>query len=286
MANEFLNWLLGVAASIGITGIIGCVWRDSIGRFMIKSVEHRFDKKLEKYKAEIRENEKELEHMREYLSSVRSGRDSFLQMRKFRSAESLIKARRFLNEFNMAVTFMQMFKIEALFESIDDPKIQSLIDSLVKPLNLDEKSSEYRKFDLDTPRLYLSDKTMRIFDIYSGIIMLSVGMLKMLETKNKEASGVITCDNVVKNIVDLLPNAKEGFEKHGDSFIFQFHDYFRRELLNEIKSELTGASNMARDTELAAELALGVRNAEIKLKDAIAQHHIPDTLINTDAKMV
>ncbi|EPB5912690.1 hypothetical protein ACRQPR_000893 [Citrobacter amalonaticus] len=286
MANDFLNWLLGVAASIGITGIIGCVWRDSIGRFMTKSVEHRFDKKLESYKSEIRENEKELEHMREYLSSVRSGRDSYLQMRKFKSAENLIKARRFLNEFSMAVIFMKMFKIEALFENIDDPKIQGLIDSLVKPLNLDEKSSEYRKFDLDTPRLYLSDKTMRFFDIYSGIIMISVGMLKMLETKNKEASGIITCNNVVENIIDLLPSAKEDFEKYGDSFIFQLHDYFRRELLNEIKSDLTGASNLDRDTDLAAELALGVRNAEIKLKDAIAQHHIPDDLINTDANMV
>lgn len=286
MGNEIINWLVDVAASISITALIGYICRNPISRFMTKAVEHRFDKKLEEYKSEIRGNEKELAQMRDYLSSVRSGRDSFLQMRKFKSAESLIKARRFLNEFNMAVSFMQMFKIEALFENIDDHKIQSLIDSLVKPLNLDDKASEYRKFDLDTPRLYLSDKTMRVFDIYSGIIMISVGKLKMLETKNKEASGIITCNNLIENIIDLLPNTKASFDKHGDSFIFQMHDYFRRELLNEIKNELTGDSNMARDTALAAELALGVRNAQIKLKDAIAHHHIPDALINTDAQMV
>ncbi|EMK2611566.1 hypothetical protein V8U19_002312 [Citrobacter freundii] len=286
MWSDFLNWMGVVTASVSITAIIGYLWRDSLGRFMTKSVEHRFDKKLEKYKSEIKESEKELEQMREYLSSVRSGRDSLLQMKKIESAENLIKARRCLNDFYLAVSYMQMFNIEAFYENIEDSKIQNVIDALIKPLNLDDKAAEYKKFDLDTPRLYLSDRTMKIFDVYSGIVMVSVSTLRMLEMKDKDASGIVSYKNIIKNIIELLPHTKEGFEEHGDSFIFQFHNYFRRELLTEIKNELTGDKNMTRDTELAAELAIGLRKAQNKVKETIAQYNIPDVLINTDAKMV
>lgn len=281
MDNEILKWIGGVAASVSITGIIGYLWRDSLGRFMTKSVEHRFDRKLEKYKSEIKESEKELEQMREYLSSARAGRDSLLQMKKFESAENLIKARRCLNGFHLAVTYMQMLKVDALFEKINDPKVQGVIDALIKPLKLEETTIEYKKYDLDTPRLYLSDRTMKFFDAYSGIVMVSVSTLKMLELKNKDASGIVSGKNTVKNIIDLLPNSKEGFEKHGDSFMFQFHDYFRNELLTEIKNELTG-NNMARDTDSAAELALGLRKAKNKVKETIELYDIPKNLINTD----
>ncbi|EHM8971721.1 hypothetical protein KG826_003383 [Escherichia coli] len=82
MWNDFTNWLVGVMASVSITGIIGYIWRDSFGRFMTKSVEHRFDKKLEKYKSEIKEGEKVIEQIRDYLSASRSGRDSLLLAKK------------------------------------------------------------------------------------------------------------------------------------------------------------------------------------------------------------
>ncbi|HCM7226111.1 TPA: hypothetical protein N3282_001448 [Klebsiella aerogenes] len=285
MGNDLLSWFGGVIASISITGIIGYLCRDSLGRFMTKTVEHRFDKKLEKYKSDIKENEKELEQMRGYLSSVSSGRDSLIQIKRFESAEVLIKARSFLNEFHLAVTYMQMFKVSEIFENIDDLKIQNAMDALIKPLNLDEKTTEYKKFDIDTTRLYLSDKTMKVFDIYSGIIMVSVATLKMLELKDKDASNIISAKKVVNNILDLLPSSKKGFEEYGDSFIFQFHDHFRRELLTEIKNEITGERNMTRDTELAAELALGLRNARDKVKEAIARYNIPDDLFNSETKI-
>ncbi|EQB7865712.1 hypothetical protein ACYUAC_001245 [Citrobacter amalonaticus] len=286
MGNEFLNWLGGVAASIGVTGTIGYLCRGSLSRFMTKSVEHRFDKKLEKYKAEIKESEKEVEQMRNYLSSVRYGRDSLLQRKKIESAERLIKARRMLDEFNMVVIYMQMFKLEAFFENMNDPKIQNVIDVIIKPLDLKNKTEEYKKLDRDTPRLYLSDKTMKVFDAYSGIIMLGVSKLIMLETKDENASGFVSSDSTIKQIIELLPHTKESFDKYGDSFIFQLHDYFRRELLTEIKNELTGDNTMARDTELAADLAIGLRNAQVRVKETIEQLNIPDELIKNDAKMV
>lgn len=285
MWNDFTNWLVGVMASVSITGIIGYIWRDSFGRFMTKSVEHRFDKKLEKYKSEIKEGEKVIEQIRDYLSASRSGRDSLLLAKKIEAAESLIRVRKFLDEFNMAIFYMQMFKIDALFESVDDPKIQNLIDVIIKPLKIDEKAEEYRKLDQDTPRLYLSDKTMKIFDVYSDIIMVGASKLRMLETKIQNTSDIVTSDKVINRILELLPNAKEGFEKHGDSFMFQFHGHFRRELLMELKNELDEDNNMVKDTNSAVELAMGIRSVKVRVQETIEQYNIPDALINTEAKV-
>ena len=197
----------------------------------------------------------------------------------------MIRIRKFLDEFNMAIFYMQMFKIDALFESVDDPKIQNLIDVIIKPLKIDEKAEEYRKLDQDTPRLYLSDKTMKIFDVYSDIIMVGVSKLRMLETKIQNTSDIVTSDKVINRILELLPNAKEGFEKHGDSFMCQFHGHFRRELLMELKNELDENNNMVKDTNSAVELAMGIRSVKVRVQETIEQYNIPDTLINTEAKV-
>ncbi|MGQ2952094.1 MAG: hypothetical protein ACT6RN_20990 [Agrobacterium sp.] len=60
MSAEFWKWLFGVIASSGLMGAIAFFMRESLSKFLTKTIELRFDKKIEKFKAEMRDNEAEL----------------------------------------------------------------------------------------------------------------------------------------------------------------------------------------------------------------------------------
>lgn len=88
--------------------------RDTLSKLLTKSVEHNFEKKLEKFKSDIRESERELEQMRNYLASTRSSRNSVLQAKKFEAAENLMRIRQFLGGFTIVAQYMQILKINEL----------------------------------------------------------------------------------------------------------------------------------------------------------------------------
>ena len=280
MDNEFLKWSIGVLASSGIIGGVGILFRDTLGRFMGKAIEHKFEKKIEEFKSEVREGEKELEQMRAYISSARSGRDSLLQEKRFEAAENLIKIRQYLYSFNMVIVYMKM-----LSKNINDHKVKAFIDAIIQPLKLDEKFEEYKKFDVDTPTLYLSDRAIKAFQIHQGIIMVGAAKLKMLSVAVENTPEFINGDSLIAQIVDYIPSSESGFKKFGFTYVFQWHEYFREELLKEIRKDLNVDGNIKRDAESAAMLAIGARDAQQKVKESIKQYGLSDDLLNHEMKI-
>ncbi|CAH3819795.1 Uncharacterised protein [Enterobacter cloacae] len=280
--NDIIKWVLGVITSVGFLSGIGYLMRDTIGRYFSKAVEHKFEKKIEKFKADIRESEKELEQIRGYIYSARSGRDSIIQSKKFEAAENLIKIRQYLYGFNLVCRYLQMIKVEELYNKSDDANVKSFIHAIVSPLNLDAKFEEYNKFDKDTPKLYLSEKTIKTFEIFEGINMTGAAALKMLEFSSVTKSNLITAESLVKKIVELVPWSKELFEKHGENYVYYWNDYFYYELLKEIRNDLSGDGNMIKDTERAAKLALDFRETQSKLQESLNKFGLSTDLVRTD----
>lgn len=280
--NDILKWVLGVITSVGFLSGLGYLLRDTIGRYFSKAVEHRFEKKMEKFKADIRESEKELEQIRGYIYSARSGRDSIIQSKKFEAAENLIKIRQYLYGFNLVCRYLQMIRIDDLYKKSDDENVKSFIHAIVSPLNLDAKFEEYNKFDKDTPKLYLSEKTIKTFEVFEGINMTGAATLKMLEFSSVTQSNLITAESIVKKIVELAPWSNDLFEKHGESYVYYWNEYFYNELLKEIRNDLSGDGNMIKDTEQAAKLAFDFRETQLKLQESLSKFGLPTDLVRTD----
>ncbi|EHK4357255.1 hypothetical protein JHL09_002424 [Salmonella enterica] len=286
MTNEIIRWLLNVVTSVGFVGAVCYLMRDTLGRYFSKSVEHRFDRKIEKFKADIRESEKELEQIRGYIYSARSGRDLVVQSKKFEAAENLIKIRQYLYGFNLACRYLQMIKVEELFKQSDDVKVRDFMNAIVTPLNLDEKFEGYNKFDKDTPKLYLSEKTIQTFEVYEGINMTAAATLKMLEFSSFTKSNLITSDSLVKKVIELVPWSKDLFDKHGNSYIYYWGDYFYNELLKEIRNDLTGDGNLEKDTEQAAKLALDFRETQSKLRASLDKYGLSEEFVRTSDEQI
>lgn len=64
MHSELFKWFVSVVTSTAFLSTVGYFLRDSIGKYFTKSIEHNFETKIEKFKSEMREGEKELEQIR------------------------------------------------------------------------------------------------------------------------------------------------------------------------------------------------------------------------------
>ncbi|WP_454777120.1 hypothetical protein [Klebsiella oxytoca] len=269
MANEVLKWCLSVVASAGFIGGIGFIARESLVKLLTKSIEHKFETELEKFKSDIREGEKELEQIRSYISSLRTSRDSVLQSKKFESAENLIAIRKFLSSFTMAVQYMQMLKVDEIIKMGDDQNLNNFMEVITKPLNINQKLEEYSKFNKDVMKLYLNDNTIKAFEIYETIMIYALISLQLLSIPMSRNYNILKDGSLSKKIIEVIPSSKEGFDKFGESYIYYWHDYFYVDVLKKLREELIGEVNMNNDTKSAERLALDFKKAQVNIQKSL-----------------
>lgn len=277
--TEFLKWVLGVVTSTGFLAFVAYLMRETLSKFFTKSVEHKFEKKLEIFKANIRDGEKELEQIRTFIVSSRRERDSILQSKRLEAAEVLMHLRQKLSQFTVMVEYLKLLKIDELIKSINEPKVIEFLNILIKPFNIDENLKILGGIDRTLPRLYLSDKSLKVFDAYESIIMHSVTVMKILSI-SLEPGKLLNTDSISKVIIELAPQSKAGFEQFGEGYALYWATHFYNETLQELRSELFGTAKMNNDTESAETSALDVRRAQINLRQSLQAAGLSETLLN------
>lgn len=286
MLSDFWSWLLSVAVSTGLIGAIAYFLRDALGGFFAKAIEHRFERKLEKFKSDIRNNEKELEQIRSFLVSSRRERDSAIQSRRLEAAEMLLRARHALAQLSMLVEYMKVLNTEQILNEAADPKIAEFVDLLVKPFDIDEKLKQLGSIDKTYPQLYLSEKSLKAFDAYESIILNAAMMMKFFTINLPKKGRFIKASNLSKTIIELVPRSKEGFEKFGEGYAYHWATYFHDEILRALRHEISGADDMARDAESAERLVMDSRRAQMNIAASLEQVGLPDTLIKPDENAI
>ncbi|HDC4656255.1 TPA: hypothetical protein O8U51_003042 [Enterobacter hormaechei] len=284
MFDEFLKWLSTVLSSAVLLSAIAYISRSTLTKIISKSIEHRFDKKIENFKAEIRDNEKEFEQIRAFMSSTRKERDSTLQAKRFEAAEILMRSRQFLSQFTMLVEYLKMLNMDEILKNRNDPKITQFIKTLADPVGIDEKLRVYGTFDRTMPDLYLSEKVKKLFETYQSIMLNAVMIMKILSMPGLNINPDLFKKDALKNmIIESAPLAKDGFDEFGDSYAYLWLNYFYDQILKELRNELLGISSMSNDTEAATRLALDSRQAKINLQTSLAKNGLSQDLIKTDA---
>lgn len=285
MFDEIMKWLGSALTSAVFLGAVAYFMRSTLTKFIGKSVEHRFDKKIENFKAEIRDSEKEFEQIREFMGAARRERDSTLQTKRFEAAEALMRSRQFLGQFTVLVEYLKMLNLEEITKNRSDPKISQFIKALTDPVGIDEKLKTYGAFDRTMTELYLSDRVKKLFDTYQFIILNAVMIMRVLSMPGLQINPDLFKKGSIKNmVIELVPSSKDGFEQYGDGHAYHWVSYFYDQILNELRNDLLGISSMSYDTEAATKLAMDSRAAKIKLHESLAANGLSDQLINPDVQ--
>lgn len=278
----FGEWLLGVVTATGAISVVGYLLRDTIAKFFSKAVEHRFEKRLEAFKGELRDNEKELEQIRSFLVSARRDHDTALQSKRFEAAETLLRARHGLAQFSMLIEYMKILNTEEILKDADDPKVAEFIEVLVKPFDLDEKVKQLGVVDKTLPRLYLSETSIKTFDAYESILLNAVMMMKIFTVPFRNKGNLVKAGTLSKTVIDLVPSSKEGFDKFGESYAYHWSTYFHDEILKSLRHEISGVDDLARATKSAESLAIDSRRAQVNVRSTLEAAGLPEKLIRTD----
>lgn len=280
MPSDFIDWLVSVFVSSGAIGIVLYIFRDAIGAFLTKTVEHRFERKLEVFRSEIREGEAELDQIRTYLTSAQRDREVSFQQKKLEAAEILLRARFVLSQMGMLVEFMKSFKEENVLKS-DDPKVAQAVQELIRPFEIDEKLKSYGMIDKTLPKLYLGQKSLDAFNMYEAIVMQAIMMMKIFSIELRDKQDLIKRGDLGKKVQELVPTSREGFEQFGDRYTYYWADYFHDEILKALRHEVSGLDEVERDTKSVERLAIDSRRAQMRARITIKQAGLSDQLINT-----
>lgn len=282
MPEDVWTLLLNLVLTSGVLGVIAYLLRDTVAKFLSKSVEQRFEKQMETFKAEIRDNEKELDHIRSFLTSARRERDSALQAKRFEAAETLLRARHSLSQLSMLVEYMKILNGAQILKDGDDPKITEFIETIMKPFDVDEKIKALGAFDKTGAKLYLSDRALKAYDAYESIILQATMMMKLYSIQLRDKGKLIKAGSLSKTIIELVPGSKEGFDQFGEEYAYYWTKYFHDEILRLLRHEVSGMDDTSRDVKSAEQVALESRQAQINVRSALAQKGLPETLIKTD----
>ncbi|HHI0383419.1 TPA: hypothetical protein ACP4PW_000189 [Escherichia coli] len=280
MVDNFIRWVITTITSAGFLVALAYLLRDTLARFFTKAVEHRFDKKIEKFKADIRAEEKELDQIRTFIVSARRERDSGLQAKRFEAAEMLLAHRQFLLEFYGLVNIVRLVNFDKLIKNHDKDKVKDLIDVLIKPYNIDTKLEEYKRYDLGKPKLYLGERVIAFFEAYKNIIIYAVTKMKLLSIGAYQNNDDVLSEELVKDIQVLAPSSKELFEKNGPLHALSMVDYFYKEVLSELRNDLFGSDTMGKDAELAVRLIVDANNAHVKVRTAFEKYGLSEDFLN------
>jgi len=280
---EIVEWLLGVVAASGLVGVFGYLFKDTLAKFFSKAVEHRFEKRLEAFKGELRDNEKELEQIRSFLVSARRDHDTALQAKRLDAAEALLRARDHLAQLSLLVEYMKLLNTEEILRDADDPKVAEFVETLIKPLDIDEKFKQLGALDKTLFRLYLSDRSLKAFDAYQLIIMSAAMVLKILAVPVRDKANLMKAGGLSKIVIELVPGSKEGFEKFGEGFAYHWATYFHDQVLTSLRHEISGADDLAKAAKSAEVLAIDSRRAQMNVRSTLEEKGLPEKLIADEA---
>lgn len=276
--EAIISWILGSIASSGILVILGWLLRDTIAKFLVKSVEHRFDTRLEHVRSEMRDQEQELQQMRAFLISAQRDRDTAIQAKKFEAAETLFRARQILSRFAMVVEYMKVLNIENILKD-NSHRVAPFFSDINKITNVDKGIEQLGSIDKTLPRLYLSEKTLKYYDMYESIVTHGIMLMKMFSLEIRDKSSLLKQGGISKEIMTLIPNSKEAFDKYGDGHAFYWADYFYNQTLLELRREVSGVDDAERDKASLLQVGLESRRAQTKIRLDLQSAGVPPTLV-------
>lgn len=247
--NPLASWF---QASVPTFLLAALLWfgRKSIGTYITKGLEFKFDKELEKLRADLKTKENEITSLRSGALTAMTTRQMALDKRRLEAVDHLWSSLIDLAPAKVVSSFMSVVKFEACAEdAVTDPKMRQVFEDISKGLDLS-------KINYSCPlkaRPYVSSMAWSIFSAYQAIAMQAVIKLQILRT-GISSKNLINNEAVANLVKVALPHQKDYVEKYGDAGYFYLLQELEERLLEELKKMLLGEEADKESLALAAQI--------------------------------
>ena len=281
---------IGVAA---VLGSIGYFLRETITKIFTRSVEHRFDEKLEQTKADFRANEREIEaqisaseqelkYVSEFLATKKRERDTLIQAKRIEAAEIALRTCNVYAKLAMAVETMKIMDIEALSRRTKEPEIQEFFKTLLVSMNVDELMEIALNTEQTLPSLYLDEYSASCLNTYKFIIIHAVSIMRSL-SNGIEPRDFFKVDALRKEVVALAPISEESFDKYGEHYAYYWLQYFYDQTLKSLRELANGQKQVHSDAETARNLLVTSRVTQAQARVQVENSGLPTDIFLKDA---
>lgn len=292
MLSELGMWGLTVLAT-GVATLAPLAFppiREFVGRYVAAFMQHHFNEKIEKLRSELRlseakfsadlsAKEQQLKSLTEAALSLRSNKQSALDVRRLQAVEKLWAAKIAADGMKLAANLVSRLNLEELHKSAEkkDTKIKLFAETLTELTGLNlPKDMQHASAVSEQP--FLAPKIWMLFSAYQGVIIQSVFHLQMLRF---EVTQFMKKEDGLKPLMLLaLPEYKAYIEKHGFSGYYHLLDRLEEKLLLAILETLDGKDADDATLRRTAEIIAAARAVHVEMNPEIPENlrgpEIPD----------
>ena len=248
--NEISNWIPAVTTASVMTAI-GWLARSFIITRLTKSVQSKFDLKLEVLKSELKTKEAQIESLRTGAMSGLIMRQSVLYQRKIEAIDQIWSAIVELEKAKFISATMAGLKFEECSaESAKSSRFRTafeIIGGSFKPDNLDFSGAS-------KARPFITPLAWAYYSAYSSVIMLAVAKLQILKFGVENGHKFFKSDSSSKLLKTVLPSRSSYIDEHGTAVHHYLLDDIEQLLLMELQNIQSGQESDKENARRAIEI--------------------------------
>lgn len=260
-------WL--ATAFVVITPFVFWVGNILLKRWLERTVEAQFDKRMEVIRSDLRVKEAKISALQSAALSNRAGRDTIIEKRKIEALESIWRAALLYREFKMALTTFNVLKIEEMSQMHEIPEAMCQAIRTLSGVS-DERLRKIGNIGGDIERVFLPIDVWASYAALRSITIFAVAKLNMLAIGVRESHKLIDSAYVLKIAKEVLPSHEQFIDEHGMSIIGYLADPIEQLLLSQIQNALRGEDTDQASVERSANVLRLVNQMEVEVARATA----------------
>ena len=242
---EWIAWIpTAIAAVLACTVFIA---KHRIKAEIERSVQHKFDAKIETLRAELRRNEEEFKSelrlketvitaLRDGVLSGRANRQALLDKRRLEAVERVWVAVTEFTAFKYVSALMANIKFDAAAEEASrNPSARLAFQTMGIPV-----SGKFPENPANNERPFVSPIAWALFSAYKAVLSFSYLQLKILELGIEDAGKFFNTENVKTLLKAALPHQTENIDKYDSTAYHFLLDELEEKLLGELRKMLEG----------------------------------------------
>lgn len=235
--------------------------RNIISARLTKSVEHEFNEKIEKIRADYREREDklradlqaraaEIEALRAGALSAMSGRQAAIDVRRLEAVDQLWASVTGLASARALAASLSIIKVEAVGEMAQhDEKVRKFVEML--GFGFDEKKLDHASAAKARP--FVSPMVWAVYSAMQAVASHAIIQWHALK-RGVKPTGLIDEEKIKELIKVALPHYSDYVDKFGSAAFYYTLDALESQLLAAINQMLTGTDNDKATIDRAAEI--------------------------------
>lgn len=266
---ELISWVsLGISLAVPVGLLAG---RTRIVAGIEKSVQHKFDKRIENlrtelrkseeaFKSDLRSKEAEISALRDRVFGRRASRQALLDKRRIDAVERVWGAILALDPYKAVSASMATLRLDVVEKRIpQEPKLQDFFALITQHLPDGAKYDNVARNE----QPFLSPLAWAYFAAYQAIVLSSAAHANLLKLGTEDASRLLNKEHVKDLLKAALPDQFELIEKNSHMTTYHYLlEQLEGYLLIELKKMLEGTEEDQADLAQSADI-MGMVNKAI-----------------------